>query len=107
MRGRRHVPSCIWRRRCLGCFPTRSGAAKSEAIEVRGPAAQISGSFGNRKEGSSSGFLRVIFLPALAPTGSRSRRRPRGRLSVGAVLRLVTEREASERRVWLESPPEL
>jgi hypothetical protein len=61
---------------------------------VKGPAAQISGSFGNRKEGSSNGLPRVIFVPGaglIDRAGSPPLERRRGRRhrapSVFAVAR--------------------
>jgi hypothetical protein len=46
---------------------------------VKGPAAQKSGSFGDRNEGSSSDLPRVIFVPGAGPViraGSSPRDRP-------------------------------
>ncbi len=64
---------------------------------MKGPAAQRSGSFGNWKEGSSSGLPRVIFVPGAGPilrSGSSPRDRPvprpyrrRRSLTVSAVAR--------------------
>ena len=56
---------------------------KERGHEVRGPAAQISGSFGYRKEGSSSDSLRVTFVKRVL----QELRAERARLDVDQIPR--------------------
>ena len=67
---------------------------------MKGPAAQKSGSFGNRNEGSSSGLPRVIFMPGaglIDRAGPPSRERRRGGRSRSPSVFAVARELRSER----------
>ena len=75
---------------------------------MKGPAAQISGRFGNRKEGTSHGLPRVIFVPGAGPVlraGSSPRDRPpprtghRGTPSLSVVARELRAERARVHRL--------